>query len=295
MNATRTIGTLLPPTVLPPAFLTRIPTWGEGGELIFALTAQVVEFTLSQGLRASEWKTLFRDRRWAPDRHVKEGETDEDSDAEAVNDAREMFRKKQKPGPKKRRRIPEETDSEDDEEKERKKKVEEEEREREGWSSASSPSSPYSSSSSSVPSVPAVASGSNVAAISDAESSSISGGEGGAEAMEATEVTEVPEATAGTEGTEEEEEEDGEDGEDAEDREDGEDWSDSESVDENGQTTQQRECNLMDLEEQLLEEERDNPRGNRRHGITLAIEKLRHAALIHRTKHSNGFQSTDGS
>ena len=287
MNATRTIGTLLPPTVLPPAFLTRIPTWGEGGELIFALTAQVVEFTLSQGLRASEWKTLFRDRRWAPDRHVKEGETDEDSDAEAVNDAREMFRKKQKPGPKKRRRIPEETDSEDDEEKERKKKVEEEEREREGWSSASSPSSPYSSSSSSVPSVPAVASGSNVAAISDAESSSISGGEGGAEAMEATEVTEVPEATAGTEGTEEEEEEDGEDGEDAEDREDGEDWSDSESVDENGQTTQQRECNLMDLEEQLLEEERDYPRGNRRHGITLAIEKLRHAALIHRTKHSN--------
>jgi hypothetical protein len=293
MNATRTIGTLLPPTVLPPAFLTRIPTWGEGGELIFALTAQVVEFTLSQGLRASEWKTLFRDRRWAPDRHVKEGETDEDSDAEAVNDAREMFRKKQKPGPKKRRRIPEETDSEDDEEKERKKKVEEEEREREGWSSASSPSSPYSSSSSSVPSVPAVASGSNVAAISDAESSSISGGEGGAEAMEATEVTEVPEATAGTEGTEEEEEEDGEDGEDAEDREDGEDWSDSESVDENGQTTQEREANLISLEEQRLEEERHNP--NRRHGITLTVDKLRHAALIHRTKHSNGFQSTDGS
>ena len=288
MNATRTIGTLLPPTVLPPAFLTRIPTWGEGGELIFALTAQVVELTLSQGLRASEWKTLFRDRRWAPDRHVKEGETDEDSDAEAVNDAREMFRKKQKPGPKKRRRIPEETDSEDDEEKERKKKVEEEEREREGWSSASSPSSPSSSYSSSVPSVPAVASGSNVAAISDAESSSISGGEGGAEAMEATEVTEVPEATAGTEGTEEEEEEDGEDGEDAEDREDGEDWSDSESVDENGQTTQQRECNLMQLEEMLLEEELHNPRGNRRqHGIALTIEKLRHAALIHRTKHSN--------
>ena len=287
MNATRTIGTLLPPTVLPPAFLTRIPTWGEGGELIFALTAQVVEFTLSAGLRASDWKMLFRDRRWAPDRHVNEGETDEDSDAEAVNDAREMFRKKQKPGPKKRRRIPEETDSEDDEEKERKKKVEEEEREREGWSSASSPSSPYSSSSSSVPSVPAVASGSNVAAISDAESSSISGGEGGAEAMEATEVTEVPEATAGTEGTEEEAEEDGEDGEDAEDREDGEDWSDSESVDENGQTTQQREANLMQLEEQLLEEELHNPRGNLRHGIALTIEKLRHAGLIHRTKHSN--------
>jgi hypothetical protein len=64
-------------------------------------------------------------------------------------------------------------------------------------------------------------------------------------------------------------------------------------VDENGQTTQEREANLISLEEQRLEEERHNP--NRRHGITLTVDKLRHAALIHRTKHSNGFQSTDGS